>query len=53
MDDPILPSPPNTYSISWPRGLYLQAPVVYAGADNHFSGFGPDRFKALANLTAS
>ena len=27
---------------------YLQAPVVYAGPDNHFSGFRPDRLKALA-----
>jgi glutaredoxin-like protein NrdH len=28
-------------------GEYLQAPVVYAGPDNHFSGFRPDRLKAL------
>ncbi|MBY0290890.1 MAG: glutaredoxin-like protein NrdH [Mycobacteriaceae bacterium] len=27
---------------------YLQAPVIYAGPDNHFSGFRPDRIKALA-----
>jgi glutaredoxin-like protein NrdH len=27
---------------------YLQAPVVYAGPDYHFSGFRPDRLKALA-----
>ena len=27
---------------------YLQAPVVYAGPDNHFSGFRPDRLRALA-----
>ena len=27
---------------------YLQAPVVYAGPDNHFSGFRPDRIKTLA-----
>ena len=27
---------------------YLQAPVVYAGPDNHHSGFRPDRLKALA-----
>jgi len=26
---------------------YLQAPVVYAGPDNHFCGFRPDRIKAL------
>jgi glutaredoxin-like protein NrdH len=32
---------------------YLQAPVVYAGPDNHFCGFRPDRLKALANLTAA
>ena len=32
---------------------YLQAPVVYAGPDNHFSGFRPDRLQALANLTAA
>ena len=29
-------------------GEYLQAPVVYAGPDNHHSGFRPDRLKALA-----
>jgi hypothetical protein len=29
-------------------GEYLQAPVVYAGPDNHFSGFRPDRIKTLA-----
>ena len=27
---------------------YLQAPVIYAGPDNHFCGFRPDRIKALA-----
>jgi glutaredoxin-like protein NrdH len=27
---------------------YLAAPVVYAGPDNHHSGFRPDRLKALA-----
>ena len=27
---------------------YLQAPVVYAGPDNHFSGFRPDRIRTLA-----
>ena len=27
---------------------YLQAPVVYIGPDNHFSGFRPDRLRALA-----
>lgn len=27
---------------------YLQAPVVYAGPNNHFSGFRPDRIKQLA-----
>lgn len=26
---------------------YLQAPVVHAGEDNHWSGFRPDRIKAL------
>ena len=31
---------------------YLQAPVVYAGPDNHFCGFRPDRLTALANLAA-
>jgi glutaredoxin-like protein NrdH len=30
-------------------GEYLQAPVVHAGPDNHFSGFRPDRLKALQN----
>lgn len=27
---------------------YLQAPVVIAGDDNHWSGFQPDKIKALA-----
>jgi glutaredoxin-like protein NrdH len=27
---------------------YLSAPVVHAGGDNHWSGFRPDRIKALA-----
>ena len=27
---------------------YLQAPVVYIGPDNHFSGFRSDRLRALA-----
>jgi glutaredoxin-like protein NrdH len=27
---------------------YLQVPVVYAGPDSHFSGFRPDRLRALA-----
>ena len=27
---------------------YLQAPVVYIGPDNHFSGFRPDRLRAVA-----
>lgn len=31
---------------------YLQAPVVYAGPDNHFSGFRPDRIKALSAVAA-
>ena len=31
---------------------YLQAPVVYAGPDNHFSGFRPDRLKALISVAA-
>jgi len=33
---------------------YLQAPVVVAGQDQHWSGFRPDRIKALAGaaLTA-
>ena len=33
---------------------YLQAPVVVAGQDHHWSGFRPDRIKALAGtaLTA-
>ena len=26
---------------------YLQAPVCYAGPDNHFSGFRPDKLRAL------
>jgi glutaredoxin-like protein NrdH len=32
---------------------YLQALVVYAGPDNHFSGFRPNRLKALAKFTAA
>ena len=31
---------------------YLQAPVVYAGPDNHFAGFRPDRVKQLATVAA-
>jgi glutaredoxin-like protein NrdH len=31
---------------------YLQAPVVYAGPDNHFSGFRPDRIKKLITAAA-
>lgn len=31
---------------------YLQAPVVYAGPDNHFAGFRPDRVKQLATAAA-
>ena len=31
---------------------YLQAPVVVAGND-HWSGFRPDRIKALAHATAA
>jgi glutaredoxin-like protein NrdH len=27
---------------------YLQAPVVYAGPDNHHSGFRPDQLKPVA-----
>lgn len=27
---------------------YLQAPVVVVDADNHWSGFSPDKIKALA-----
>jgi glutaredoxin-like protein NrdH len=33
-------------------GEYLQAPVVVAGND-HWSGFRPDRIKALANQAAA
>jgi glutaredoxin-like protein NrdH len=33
-------------------GEYLQAPVVYGGPDNHFSGFRPDQLKALAGVAA-
>jgi glutaredoxin-like protein NrdH len=32
---------------------YLQAPVVYAGPDNHFSGFRPERLRELASSTAA
>jgi glutaredoxin-like protein NrdH len=32
---------------------YLRAPVVYAGPNEHFAGFRPDRLKALKSLTAA
>ena len=32
---------------------YLQAPVVYAGPDNHVCGFRPDRLRSLADFTAA
>ena len=32
---------------------YLQAPVVYAGPDRHFSGFRPDRIKELVTAVAA
>ncbi|MFT7022381.1 MAG: glutaredoxin-like protein NrdH [Rhodococcus sp. (in: high G+C Gram-positive bacteria)] len=31
---------------------YLQAPVVHAGDDNHWSGFRPDRITSLAKAAA-
>lgn len=31
---------------------YLQAPVVIASPDNHWSGFSPDRIKQLAAAAA-
>jgi glutaredoxin-like protein NrdH len=31
---------------------YLQAPVVVVSKDNHWSGFRPDRIKALAGAVA-
>ncbi len=31
---------------------YLQAPVVVVGKDDHWSGFRPDRIKALAGAVA-
>lgn len=31
---------------------YLQAPVIYAGPDDHHSGFRPDRLRELANHAA-
>lgn len=31
---------------------YLQAPVVYAGPDDHHGGFRPDRLRELAELVA-
>ena len=30
---------------------YLQAPVVYAGPDQHFCGYRPERLRALADRT--
>ena len=32
---------------------YLQAPVVYAGPDHHFSGYRPELLRALAGHTAA
>jgi glutaredoxin-like protein NrdH len=32
---------------------YLQAPVVIAGPNNHFSGFRPDRIKQLSKEAAA
>ena len=32
---------------------YLQAPVVYAGPNEHFAGFRPDRLTALTRLFAA
>jgi glutaredoxin-like protein NrdH len=32
---------------------YLQVPVVYAGPQEHFYGFRPDRLKALADTGAA
>jgi glutaredoxin-like protein NrdH len=32
---------------------YLCVPVVYAGPDNHFAGFRPDRLRALNDSTAA
>ena len=31
---------------------YLQAPIVYAGPDDHHGGFRPDRLRELAALVA-
>ncbi|SBS79037.1 Glutaredoxin-like protein NrdH [uncultured Mycobacterium sp.] len=31
---------------------YLQAPVVYAGPDNHHSGFRPDALKSMVTAAA-
>jgi glutaredoxin-like protein NrdH len=32
---------------------YLCVPVVYAGPENHFAGFRPDRPRALADTSAT
>jgi glutaredoxin-like protein NrdH len=32
---------------------HLCVPVVYAGPDNHFAGFRPDRLRTLADPTAA
>jgi glutaredoxin-like protein NrdH len=32
---------------------YLQAPVIYAGPDEHFSGYRPERLRALARATVA
>jgi glutaredoxin-like protein NrdH len=34
-------------------GEYLCVPVVYAGPDNHFAGFRPDRLRPLNDSTAA
>jgi hypothetical protein len=43
----IFPPTPKHANTSW-RWKYLQAPVVYAGPDNYFGGFRPERLKSLA-----
>ena len=42
-------NPDNAKEYEFIKGLgYLQAPVVYVDADNHWSGFRPDELKKLA-----
>ncbi|MEB3065050.1 redoxin NrdH [[Mycobacterium] zoologicum] len=43
----------DSHARDYVMGLgYLQAPVVVAGPNEHWSGFRPDRIKSLSNHAA-